>query len=50
MASLSTWEWVGDFVDIDKEYFQQTTLITELRHEGTRQRVVDGYSMSNGAI
>jgi hypothetical protein len=50
MATLSNWKWTGAFVEIDKTYSQGGALVTELRKEGIRERVVDGYSMSDPLI
>lgn len=46
-VKISAWEWIGDFLEIDKTYTTQAGLVTEERKEGTRRRNVVGYSMDN---
>jgi len=49
-VSIGRWEWVGDFVHIDKEYTTQNGTKTEKRKDGTRRRCIANMSMSNANL
>ena len=48
-AEVTTWQWVGNFLEINNSYQSGGAWVTELRKEGTRQRVLKGAGMGYGA-
>lgn len=49
-GAISEWEWVGDYVVVDKAYTTQGGTVREYRNQATRRRVICGIPFTNSFL